>query len=143
MVPAKQTWAERVERFSTLISQWAGSTSAFMTSLIVVIIWAAAGPLFRYSDSWQLVINTVTNVVTFVMVFLIQRAQNKDALAVQIKLSELLASARGSEDPMVAIEELSESELRRMHARYLELVRRGDRPSPVALESPPASNTNS
>jgi low affinity Fe/Cu permease len=138
----RQTWADRTERFSTFISQWAGSSTALISSLIVVIAWAVAGPLFKYSDSWQLIINTVTNVATFVMVFLIQRAQNKDALAVQIKLSELLAAARGSEDPVVAIEELSESELRRMHARYLELVRRGDRPPPVALESPPSSNTN-
>jgi low affinity Fe/Cu permease len=132
---------DRVERFSTFISQWAGSTTAFMSSLIVVIAWGVAGPLFKYSDSWQLFINTVTNVATFVMVFLIQRAQNKDALAVQIKLSELLAAAKGSEDPMVAIEELSEPELRQLHARYLELVRRGDRPAPAALE-PPSSQTN-
>jgi low affinity Fe/Cu permease len=93
------------------------------------------------ADSWQLIINTITNVATFVMVFLIQRAQNKDALAVQIKLSELLAAARGSEDPIVAIEALSESELRALHARYLERVRRGDRPPPAALESPPSSHT--
>jgi low affinity Fe/Cu permease len=142
MTFGRQTWADRIERFSTFISQWAGSTTAFISSLIVVIAWAVAGPLFKYSDSWQLIINTVTNVATFVMVFLIQRAQNKDALAVHIKLSELLAAARGFEDPMVAIEELSESELRQMHARYLELVRRGDRPPPAALESPPSSDTN-
>jgi low affinity Fe/Cu permease len=131
----KQTWADRIERFSTWVGQWTGSTSAFICSLVVVAAWALAGPVFRYSDSWQLVINTITNVTTFVMVFLIQRSQNKDALAMQIKLSELLAVARGSDDPMVAIEELSEAELRRLHARYLELVRRGDRPSPAALES--------
>lgn len=142
MTLGKQTWTDRIERFSTFISQWAGSTTAFVCSLIVVIAWAVAGPFFKYSDSWQLIINTVTNVATFVMVFLIQRAQNKDALAVQIKLSELLAAARGSDDPMVAIEELSESELRRLHARYIELVRHGDRPSPAALESPPSSHTN-
>lgn len=142
MTFSAQRWAERIERFSTGISRWAGSTSAFISSLVVVIAWALAGPLFRYSDSWQLVVNTVTNVVTFVMVFLIQRAQNKDALAVQIKLSELLAAAKGSEDPMVTIEELSEAELRQLHARYLELVRRGDRPSPATLESrrPPTTD---
>jgi low affinity Fe/Cu permease len=131
----EQKWTDRSERFSTWISQWAGSTSAFICSLIVVLGWAISGPLFKYSDSWQLVINTITNVVTFVMVFLIQRAQNKESLAVQIKLSELLAAARGAEDPMVTIEELSEGELRRLHARYLELVRRGDRPTPAALEA--------
>jgi low affinity Fe/Cu permease len=134
-----ETWAERIERFSTWITHWAGSTSALITSLVVVLVWAASGPIFRYSDTWQLVINTVTNVVTFVMVFLIQRAQNKDTLAVQIKLSELLRTARGAADEMVIVEELSETELRRLHARYLELVRRGERPSPEALDSPPGS----
>ena len=141
MTVGKQTWADRIERFSTFVSQWAGSTTAFVSSLILVVAWAITGPLFHYSDSWQLIINTVTSVVTFVMVFLIQRAQNKDTLAVQIKLSELLAAARGSNDPMVAIEELSESELRRLHARYLELVRHGERPSPAALEPPASSDT--
>jgi low affinity Fe/Cu permease len=141
MTLGKQTWADRMERFSTFISQWAGSTTAFVSSVIVVVAWAVAGPFFHYSDSWQLIINTITNVATFVMVFLIQRAQNKDTLAVQIKLSELLAAVRGSHDPMVAIEELSETELRRLHARYLELVRHGDRPLPAALESPPSSHT--
>jgi low affinity Fe/Cu permease len=142
MALARQKWLERTERFSTVISQWAGSTSAFISSVVLVIAWAIAGPLFKYSDSWQLVINTVTSVVTFVMVFLIQRAQNKDALAVQIKLSELLMTARGSEDPIVAVEELSEAELRQLHARYLELVRRGDRPPPATLETSPTSTTN-
>jgi low affinity Fe/Cu permease len=136
------TWSDRIERFSTFISQWAGSTTAFISSVIVVIAWAVAGPLFKYSDTWQLIINTVTNVATFVMVFLIQRAQNKDALAVQIKLSELLATARGPDDPIVAIEELSESQLRELHARYLELVRHGDRRQRAARESPPSSRTN-
>ena len=96
-------------------------------------VWLGAGPLFRYSDTWQLVINTITSVATFVMVFLIQRAQNKDALAMQI--SELLAAVKGSADEMLAVEDLSEEELRRLHARYLELARRGDRPSPRALEA--------
>jgi low affinity Fe/Cu permease len=91
--------------------------------------------LFRYSDTWQLVINTITNIVTFVMVFLIQRAQNKDSLAMQIKLSELLAAVKGSADEMLAVEELSEEELRRLHARYLQLARHGDRPSPGTLEA--------
>ena len=135
MSTVAELWTMRFERFSSWITQWAGSTSAFICSLIVVIGWAVSGPLFEYSDTWQLVINTITNVVTFVMVFLIQRAQNKEALALQIKLSELLAAARGSEDPLVAVETLSESELRRLHKRYLDLVQRGARPSPEALEA--------
>jgi low affinity Fe/Cu permease len=130
MQPAPSA-ADRVEWLSTRISRWSGSTSAFICSLVVVFAWAFSGPLFRFSDTWLLTINTITNVVTFVMVFLIQRGQSKDTLALQIKLSELLAAAKGAEDPIVAIEELSEAELRRLHARYIELVRRVSGPSLV------------
>jgi low affinity Fe/Cu permease len=128
-------WTRAVEGFSARVSDWAGSTTAFICSLLLVIAWIATGPLFNYSDTWQLVINTITNVVTFVMVFLIQRAQNKDSLAMQVKLSGLLAAIRGSADAMLAVEDLSEEELRALHARYLELARRGERPSPSALEA--------
>jgi low affinity Fe/Cu permease len=117
------------------VSHAAGSTGAFIGSLAVVVAWAAAGPFFRYSETWQLVINTITNVAAFVMVFLIQRAQNKDTLAIHIKLSELLSVTKGATDPTVAVEQLSEGELRRLHARYLELVRQGARPSPASLDS--------
>ena len=129
-----RTLADRIERFSTWVSQAAGSTAAFASSLAVVIAWAAAGPFFKYSDTWQLIINTITNVTAFVMVFLIQRAQNKDGLAIQIKLSELLSAIKGATDPMVTVEDLSEADLRRLHARYVELVRQGERPSPTVLD---------
>ena len=143
-----KSWARSVEGFSTQMSDWAGSTAAFVCSLLLVFAWTATGPLFRFSDTWQLVINTITNVVTFVMVFLIQRAQNKDSLAMQIKLSELLAVVRGVDDRIVAVEELSEEELRLLHARYLQLARRGERPLPSALEAssatePPDTTTRS
>jgi low affinity Fe/Cu permease len=128
-------WAHSVERFSTQMSDWTGSTVALVSSLLLVFAWIATGPLFRFSDTWQLVINTITNVVTFVMVFLIQRAQNKDSLAMQIKLSELLAVVRGADDRIVAVEELSEEELRQLHARYLQLARRGEGPLPGRLEA--------
>ena len=132
-------WARSVERFSTQMSDWTGSTVAFVSSLLLVFAWIATGPLFRFSDTWQLVINTITNVVTFVMVFLIQRAQNKDSLAMQIKLSELLAVVRGADDRIVAVEELSEEELRQLHARYLQLARRGEGPLPGRLEASSAA----
>jgi low affinity Fe/Cu permease len=111
-----------IERFSTRASEWAGSTTAFIISLAVVLAWLATGPLFAFSDTWQLVINTITSVATFVMVFLIQRAQNKDSLAMHLKLSELIAAVRGSADRMMVVEELTEAELRQLHAHYLELV---------------------
>jgi low affinity Fe/Cu permease len=126
--------ARSIESFSSRASEWTGSTSAFIASLVLVAVWIATGPVFGYSDTWQLIINTVTNVVTFGMVFLIQRAQNKDALAMQIKLSELLAAVKGSGDEIIAVEDLSEEELRQLHARYLALARPGERPPPGALE---------
>jgi low affinity Fe/Cu permease len=131
----RRFWERGVEHLSTRASEWTGSTTAFICSLMVIGAWMVSGPLFHYSDTWQLIINTVTNVVTFVMVFVIQRAQNKDSLAVQIKLSELLAAVRGATDGLVAVEELSEDALRALHARYLELARAGARPSAVTLES--------
>src|SRR3984893_1167416 len=135
----RKTLAEAIESISTVTSEWTGSTAAFVISVVIVSVWIITGPLFRYSDTWQLVINTITNVVTFVMVFLIQRAQNKDSLAMQIKLSELLAVLRGADDRIVAVEELSEEELRQLHARYLQLARRGEGPLPGRLEAPSAA----
>jgi low affinity Fe/Cu permease len=108
--------AQAIESFSTRASEWTGSTTAFAGAVVVVAVWIGAGPLFGYSDTWQLVINTITNVVTFVT-------------------SELLAVVRGSPDEILAVEDLSEEELRRLHARYLELAGRGDRATPRALET--------
>ena len=118
----KAAFGVAIERFSTRASEWAGSTTAFIISLAVVLAWLATGPLFAFSDTWQLAINTITSVATFVIVFLIQRAQNKDSLAMHLKLSELIAAVRGSADRMMVVEELTEAELRQLHAHYLELV---------------------
>jgi low affinity Fe/Cu permease len=118
----KAAFGVAIGRFSTRASEWAGSTTAFIISLAVVLAWLATGPLFAFSETWQLVINTITSVATFVMVFLIQRAQNKDSLAMHLKLSELIAAVRGSADRMMVVEELTEAELRQLHAHYLELV---------------------
>jgi low affinity Fe/Cu permease len=131
---SNRRWTQPIERFSTSVSQWTGSTPAFVASVLVVLGWVVTGPLFGYSNTWQLVINTITNVITFVMVFLIQRAQNKDTLAMQIKLNELVGAVRGSSNEVIAVEDLSEEELRQLHGRYLELARRGERPSPQELE---------
>ena len=89
----------------------------------VIVAWAALGPVFGYSDTWQLVINTGTTVVTFLMVFLIQRTQNKDALAIHIKLNELVAAVKGASNRVVDIEALSEGELRTLERHYAELAR--------------------
>ncbi len=107
-----------LERFARNMTNWTGSTLAFVLALGVVLIWALTGPLFGFSDTWQLVINTGTTVATFLMVFLIQRAQNKDALAVHVKLNELVAAMHGASNRLVNVEDLSESELRQLHTFY-------------------------
>ena len=113
-----------LECLSTRISDWTGSSWAFLLSIALVMAWALTGPVFRYSDAWQLVINSVTNIVTFVMVFVIQRAQNKSSMATTLKLDELIAATQGASNRSIAIDELSEDELQRLHARYQELANR-------------------
>jgi len=110
------------ERFSAVVSRWAGSTSAFALAFGAVLVWALTGPLFGYSNSWQLVINTSTTIVTFLMVFLIQRSQNKDALAIQLKLNELVAAIEGASNRLIDVEDLSEDELDALHHFYAKLV---------------------
>jgi len=111
------------ESLSTAVTKKVGSTSAFLLALLTIIIWLATGPLFHYSDSWQLVINTGTTIITFVMVFLIQRSQNKESLAIQIKLNELIASSRLASNRLIDIEDLTEAELASLERYYSELVR--------------------
>jgi low affinity Fe/Cu permease len=106
------------ERVARAISQFTGSTTAFVIAALVVLIWATTGPLFDYSTNWQLVINTGTTIVTFLMVFLIQRTQNKDSLAVQLKLNELVACLQGASNRLVNVEDLSEAELATLHRHY-------------------------
>ena len=85
----------RLEQMSTAVTRWTGSTQAFAVALLIVVVWAASGPMFHFSDTWQLVINTGTTIVTFLMVFLIQRSQNKDSLAIHLKLNEIVAAMEG------------------------------------------------
>ena len=113
----------RFENFSQNITQWTGSTSAFGSALGVIIVWAVLGPLFHFSDTWQLVINTGTTIVTFLMVFLIQRSQNKDALAVHLKLNEIVAAVQGASNRLVDVESFSERELEALHRYYGELAK--------------------
>ncbi|HEY4196781.1 MAG TPA: low affinity iron permease family protein [Mucilaginibacter sp.] len=109
------------ERFSEWATNATGSSTAFILAVAVVVIWAICGPAARYSATWQLVINTGTTVVTFLMVFLIQKAQNKDSKAIHLKLNELIASHQGTSNRMVDIENLSEEELDHLHKFYLEI----------------------
>jgi len=109
------------ERMSTAITCFTGSSSAFGIALGVVIIWGITGPIFKYSDTWQLVINTGTTIITFLMVFLIQKSQNKDSKAIQLKLNELIAASRHASNRMVDIEDLTEDELDTLHKYYQKL----------------------
>jgi low affinity Fe/Cu permease len=111
-----------LERASQAATRWTGSSTAFALAALVIIVWLLTGPLFGFSDTWQLVINTSTTIVTFLMVFLIQRAQNKDALAIQLKLNELVAALRGASNRLIDVESLSEDELQLLHRHYHRLA---------------------
>src|ERR1700730_18062891 len=109
--------SEALEQFSHQATEWAGSTWAFIIALGATLVWAATGPIFRFSDTWQLVINTGTNIITFLMVFLIQRSQNKDALAIHLKLNEIVAALDGASNRLIGVEDMTEEEIRLLH-RY-------------------------
>lgn len=102
--------------------RWAGSSWAFALALSTIVAWAVTGPLFGYSDTWQLVINTSTTIVTFLMVFLIQRSQNKDSLAIQLKLNEIVAAVQGASNRLINVEDLTEDEVKVLHQHYCRLV---------------------
>jgi low affinity Fe/Cu permease len=111
------------EKLSSTVTKKAGSTPAFVIALSIIIVWLVTGPVFNYSDTWQLIINTGTTVVTFLMVFLIQRSQNKESLAVQIKLNELIASSRLASNRLIDVEDMTEEELITLEKYYAELVK--------------------
>jgi len=111
-----------LERFAHAATLASGTSMAFALALAVVVVWVVTGPLFGFSDTWQLVINTGTTIVTFLMVFLIQRTQNKDSIAVQLKLNELVAAMEGASHRLINVEDLSEEELTVLHAYYCRLA---------------------
>jgi low affinity Fe/Cu permease len=112
-----------LERLSLAATEWAGSSWAFTIACLLIVAWLVTGPIFHFSDTWQLVINTGTTIVTFLMVFLIQRAQNKESKAVQLKLNELVASIQGSSNRLIDVESLSEKEIQVLRQHYQALAR--------------------
>lgn len=116
----REPWTER---FARIVTQWTGSTSAFLLAVGIIIVWGITGPLFDFNDTWQLVINTGTTIVTFLMVFLIQRTQNKDSQALHLKLNELVAAMQGASSRLLNVEDLSEKELRVLHEHYAHLAK--------------------
>lgn len=109
------------ERFATHVARKAGSTAAFSLAVSVVFLWLVSGPVFGFSETWQLIINTGTTIITFLMVFLIQKAQNKDSLAIQLKLNELVATHAHSSNRLIDIESMTEEEMRVVQKYYQEL----------------------
>ncbi len=112
------------ERFASAATRFTGSVPAFTLALGIILVWAITGPLFHFSNTWQLVINTGTTIVTFLMVFLIQQTQNKDGLAIQLKLNELVAALEGASNRLISVEDLTSEELRVLRAHYQLLAQR-------------------
>jgi low affinity Fe/Cu permease len=115
---ANNGWSAMFSNMACTISHWAGKPVVFLTAVTLVLVWALSGPLFHFSDTWQLVINTSTTIITFLMVFLIQHTQNRDTLALQLKLAELIIAMKGAENEIATAEDLSEEELEQLHGEY-------------------------
>lgn len=111
-----------LERSSSQVTAWAGSSWAFGLAFGIILVWAVTGPIFHFSDTWQLVINTGTTIVTFLMVFLIQRSQNKDSLAIHLKLNELVAAMGGASNRLISAEDLTEDEVNVLRQHFRKLV---------------------
>src|ERR1041384_4087235 len=114
-LPKRSDW---FDSFARQTSMFCGKPVVFLGAVLIVIVWAATGPMFVYSDTWQLVINSGTTIVTFLMVFLIQNTQNRDALAVQVKLADLIIAVEGAHNRLANAEELAEEELEKLHEQY-------------------------
>ena len=104
--------------FATQAANWVGTKWAFLLAMLVIVVWLASGPYFRYSNTWQLIINTGTTVITFLVVFLIQNTQNRDARAIHLKLDEIIKSIDEAQNEMIDIEHLSDDELEKLAQRY-------------------------
>ena len=139
MARAKQhRFSRLLETLSTAVTKWTGGTTAFALACGVVIVWAATGPLFGFSDTWQLVINTGTTIVTFLMVFLIQHTQNADTAALHLKLDELIRATHAADNLLLDMEELDEQQLERIRQRYEALASsaRGNEARGHGIDSP-------
>ena len=115
--------SSRFSRFAKWTARATGHPAAFVAAASIILVWGLTGPIFKFSDTWQLVINTGTTIVTFLMVFLIQNTQNRDSHAVQLKLDELIRAANGAHNALLDLEELEEADLERFRVRYEKLAR--------------------
>jgi low affinity Fe/Cu permease len=110
------------EKVSNTITLYSGSSPVFITAVGLILLWGITGPIFHYSNTWLLIVNTGTSIITFLMVFLIQKSQNKESIAVQLKLNELIAASKGASNRLLNIQDLSESELNTLYEHYKTLV---------------------
>lgn len=117
----QNSFKAKFETAATNVTRVTGSSTAFLISLVVILVWAVTGPLFGFSDTWQLVINTGTTIITFLMVFVIQQSQNKDSLAIQLKLNELIAAEERASNRLIVVEDLTQEELEILKRFYIEL----------------------
>src|SRR5436305_1435318 len=117
----KQGIGKMFDRFSSVVTRVTGKPIAFISAFIIIILWAVTGPIFQFSDTWQLVINTGTTIITFLMVFVIQQSQNKDTVALHLKLNELIAATKGASNRLIDIEDLTEDELIALKDFYVHL----------------------
>jgi len=115
-------FGDALEALAHRVTEWTGGSWAFGVALATIVVWGVTGPVFGFSDTWQLVINTGTTIITFLMVFLIQRSQNKDSRAVHLKLNEIVAALNGASNRLINVEDLTEAEIRLLHVHYQYLV---------------------
>jgi low affinity Fe/Cu permease len=118
----KFSLANVLEKFSHTATKATGTSTAFILAVGVIVVWLISGPVFHFSDTWQLVINTGTTIITFLMVFLIQRTQNKDALAIHLKLNEIVAAIEGASNRLIDVEDLTEKDIETLHKHYQKLI---------------------
>lgn len=119
--PERKKTTKPFDKFSTSVTKITGSSYAFIAAVVLVIVWACSGPLFHFSDTWQLVVNTGTSIITFLMVFIIQQSQNKDTLALQLKLNELIAASSKASNRLIDVEDLTDDELKQLKKFYCDL----------------------
>ena len=112
----------RWEDAAQAITEWTGKPWTFAAAVLIIVLWAGTGPLFGFSDTWQLVVNTATTIITFLMVFIIQQTQNKDTQALELKLNEIVAAIAGASNRLIDVETLSEKDLKTLHTHYQRLV---------------------
>ena len=134
--PADGAFAQAFTRFANWTAHASGMPATFILAVAVVFVWGVTGPLFHFSDTWQLVINTGTTIVTFLMVFLIQNTQNRDGLAIQVKLDELVRALETADNRIVGIEQLSEEEVERLRERIIDRSLRPGRADQADTASP-------